>query len=74
MKDLDKVRGFVKYKRDYDHYREPQVRAKDFREISSRLRPSEVKVQAARCMDCGVPFCQVPGRPPTPLGRRDLPC
>ncbi|ORY53062.1 glutamate synthase [Rhizoclosmatium globosum] len=31
---------------------------KDFDEINARLTAPELKIQAARCMDCGVPFCQ----------------
>ncbi|KAG9302670.1 hypothetical protein G9A89_007374 [Geosiphon pyriformis] len=55
---LDKVRGFMKYKRRVDNYRNPRKRAKDWKEINARLSDVELKVQAARCMDCGVPFCQ----------------
>jgi glutamate synthase (NADPH/NADH) len=58
VKKLDKIQGFMKYKRRGDHYREPEVRAKDFQEINSRLKPGELRIQASRCMDCGVPFCQ----------------
>ncbi|KAI8826607.1 uncharacterized protein EV422DRAFT_3637 [Fimicolochytrium jonesii] len=55
---LDKVRGFMKYKREGDRYRNPRKRVKDWKEISARLPDSALKTQAARCMDCGVPFCQ----------------
>ncbi|CAG8652359.1 15238_t:CDS:2, partial [Cetraspora pellucida] len=55
---LDKVRGFMKYKRKVDNYRNPLKRIKDWKEINARLNDSQLKVQAARCMDCGVPFCQ----------------
>ncbi|KAI9143021.1 hypothetical protein BKA69DRAFT_1027021 [Paraphysoderma sedebokerense] len=55
---IDKVKGFMKYKRQTDHYRNPKKRVKDYKEINARLKPEELKVQAARCMDCGVPFCQ----------------
>lgn len=55
---LDKVRGFMKYQRQTDKYRNPHRRIKDYNEINARLNPDELKVQAARCMDCGVPFCQ----------------
>ncbi|KAI9298442.1 glutamate synthase [Neoconidiobolus thromboides FSU 785] len=58
LKLADKVRGFIKYKRRGDHYREPNSRLKDWNEVNHRLKPSELKVQSARCMDCGVPFCQ----------------
>ncbi|KAJ3309132.1 glutamate synthase [NADH] [Boothiomyces sp. JEL0838] len=55
---IDKVRGFVKYKRQGDSYRNKLARTKDWKEVNQRLTPKELKVQAARCMDCGVPFCQ----------------
>lgn len=55
---LDKTRGFMKYKRLTEPYRNPRKRTKDWSELSNRLTESDLKVQAARCMDCGVPFCQ----------------
>ncbi|KAI5479957.1 GOGAT, glutamate synthase [Pseudohyphozyma bogoriensis] len=55
---LDKVKGFMKYKRLTESYRNPRKRVKDWAEISTRLTEDECKVQTARCMDCGVPFCQ----------------
>lgn len=55
---IDKMRGFMKYKRLGEAYRPPRKRVKDWKEISTRLTESELKYQAARCMDCGVPFCQ----------------
>ena len=58
VETLDKVRGFMKYKRLAEPYRNPHKRVKDWAEISDRLSEPELKVQAARCMDCGVPFCQ----------------
>ena len=33
-------------------------RITDFEEINHRLKPHELQEQGARCMDCGVPFCQ----------------
>ncbi|KAF8329794.1 uncharacterized protein EI90DRAFT_3145869 [Cantharellus anzutake] len=58
LKKLDKTRGFMKYKRLHENYRAPRKRVRDWREISTRLSESELKYQTARCMDCGVPFCQ----------------
>lgn len=58
VETLDKVRGFMKYKRLAESYRNPRKRVKDWAEISTRLSDDDCKVQAARCMDCGVPFCQ----------------
>jgi glutamate synthase (NADPH/NADH) len=55
---LDKGKGFMKYKRLNESYRPPRKRVRDWKELSVRLPDSELKIQAARCMDCGVPFCQ----------------
>lgn len=55
---LDKLRGFMKYKRKTDIYRDAKKRTSDWEEINHRLGRSELHTQAARCMDCGVPYCQ----------------
>ncbi|RCI03903.1 glutamate synthase [NADH] [Rhizopus stolonifer] len=55
---LDKLRGFMKYKRRTDPYRDPKKRLKDWDEVNVRLTRPQLHEQAARCMDCGVPFCQ----------------
>ena len=55
---LDKTRGFLQYQRRAEKYRNPKTRTRDWRELSSRLNEDELKYQTARCMDCGVPFCQ----------------
>jgi hypothetical protein len=55
---LDKTRGFMKYNRRSEKYRNPATRTRDWAELSTRLTEDELKYQSARCMDCGVPFCQ----------------
>ena len=55
---LDKTRGFMKYSRRSEKYRSAKTRVRDWAELSQRLDEDELKYQAARCMDCGVPFCQ----------------
>ncbi|KAI6925162.1 putative glutamate synthase [Hortaea werneckii] len=55
---LDKTRGFMKYQRRSEKYRSAKTRTRDWQELSSRLNEDELKYQTARCMDCGVPFCQ----------------
>ena len=55
---LDKTKGFMKYQRRSEKYRKPETRTRDWKELSSRLDDDGLKYQAARCMDCGVPFCQ----------------
>ncbi|XP_046666504.1 glutamate synthase [NADH] [Homalodisca vitripennis] len=58
-KVLDKTRGFMKYGREMAPYRPAEKRLKDWDEIYNfgHVRKG-LRVQAARCMECGVPFCQ----------------
>lgn len=56
---LDKVKGFMKYKRIKGYYREPKQRLADWAEIfDQKFIRDNVRVQATRCMECGVPLCQ----------------
>ncbi|KAI9747854.1 MAG: glutamate synthase [NADH] [Lichina confinis] len=55
---LDKTKGFMKYHRRGEKYRSSSARVRDWQELSTRLTEDELKYQAARCMDCGIPFCQ----------------
>uniref|UniRef100_A0A915JCE9 glutamate synthase (NADH) n=1 Tax=Romanomermis culicivorax TaxID=13658 RepID=A0A915JCE9_ROMCU len=65
--NLDKTRGFMKYKRQKVIYRNPETRVKDWNEVYDyREIRANLKMQAARCMDCGIPFCQ--GNTGCPLG------
>eukprot|EP00755_Sulcionema_specki_P022338 Sspe_Gene.13827::Locus_4764_Transcript_3_3_Confidence_0.600_Length_6401::g.13827::m.13827/K00264/GLT1; glutamate synthase (NADPH/NADH) len=54
---LDKLRGFKKYPRKADPYRDPKERLKDFEELTMRHDKENLQIQASRCMDCGVAFC-----------------
>lgn len=49
--------GFKKYKAEKPKPRDPQERIRDYKEIYPPLDKDKVKLQATRCMDCGVPFC-----------------
>ena len=49
--------GFIKHDRESIHYRPLEERLKDWKEVYAPLPLVSVKTQAARCMDCGVPFC-----------------
>lgn len=52
-------RGFIKYKRETAMYRSAEKRVKDWDEIYNMDSVRRgLRVQAARCMECGVPFCQ----------------
>ncbi len=50
-------RGFISVKRIENGYRPIQERIRDYREVEAQLPEAERKLQASRCMDCGVPFC-----------------
>jgi glutamate synthase (NADPH/NADH) small chain len=61
---IDKLRGFINYERNAEPYRKPLDRIMDWGELNPEEgdelhhTDTERKVQAARCMDCGTPFCQ----------------
>ncbi|MCA9201207.1 MAG: glutamate synthase subunit beta, partial [Planctomycetales bacterium] len=50
--------GFKEFARNPVPYRDPVARANDFLEIYTPADEAKLKEQGARCMDCGVPFCQ----------------
>jgi glutamate synthase (NADPH/NADH) small chain len=50
-------RGFLKVKRNVSGYRPVEERINDYSEVEARLSGEEQRLQASRCMDCGVPFC-----------------
>ena len=50
-------RGFLKARRAAPPERDPAVRVRDYDEIYGTLPEAELRAQASRCMDCGVPFC-----------------
>ncbi len=54
---MGKVTGFMEYERLSEHYEEPKKRVKHYKEFVMALTDDEAKVQGARCMDCGIPFC-----------------
>ncbi|MCB9273412.1 MAG: glutamate synthase subunit beta [Lewinellaceae bacterium] len=50
-------KGFLKYTRELPKARKPGERIKDYKEIYEEFNDKKTQQQAARCMDCGVPFC-----------------
>jgi glutamate synthase (NADPH/NADH) small chain len=54
---MGKVTGFMEYTREVPERRDPIVRIKDWSEIYLPFPDDHLRTQAARCMDCGVPFC-----------------
>lgn len=55
---MGKPTGFLEYERKETTAYSVQERIKNFNEFHESLSPEERKAQAARCMECGVPFCQ----------------
>jgi glutamate synthase (NADPH/NADH) small chain len=55
---MGKPTGFKEYPRKAVPYRDPIQRTSDYGEIYTNPPEEHLKVQGARCMDCGVPFCQ----------------
>jgi glutamate synthase (NADPH/NADH) small chain len=55
---MGKPRGFMEFTRAEVRDRAPEERARDFEEFHIGLSERERMNQGARCMDCGVPFCQ----------------
>lgn len=50
-------KGFLKYERETPKTRKATERTKDYEELYQDFSDEKTKQQAARCMDCGVPFC-----------------
>ena len=55
---MGKPTGFLDYEREDAKASSPKERIKNFNEFHEHLSEEKQKCQAARCMDCGVPFCQ----------------
>ncbi|MDP6380734.1 MAG: glutamate synthase, partial [Phycisphaerae bacterium] len=60
---MGKPTGFLEYARKEPGKRPVAKRVKDYREVEQPLTNEELQIQAARCMDCGVPFCHAFGCP-----------
>ncbi len=54
---MGKVTGFLEYQRLEEAHEAPEQRKTHFREFYARLSDEDAKIQGARCMDCGIPFC-----------------
>jgi len=55
---MGKITGFLDYDRKDVSYRETETRKNDWQEVYDYRQRDEVVEQGARCMDCGIPFCQ----------------
>ena len=55
---MGKPTGFLEYDRETASQKQPKERIQDFQEFKKPLSPERQQRQGARCMECGVPFCQ----------------
>ena len=60
---MGKPTGFMEYDRKQPKYRPVEERLKDYRDVVNNLSEEDIKIQASRCMDCGIPFCHSKGCP-----------
>ncbi|MBA3066317.1 glutamate synthase subunit beta [bacterium] len=60
---MGKPAGFMEYERKNAPYRAVKERIRDYKAVEKALSIAEIKRQAARCIDCGVPFCHSMGCP-----------
>ncbi len=55
---MGKPTGFIEYLRELPVDRTPRERVRDWNEFHHHMDEKRLRQQGARCMDCGVPFCQ----------------
>ena len=60
---MDREHGFIEIARQEPGYRPVEERLRDFKPVEVRLANTQILQQAARCMDCGTPFCHGYGCP-----------
>ena len=54
---MAKPTGFLEFTRETAPKRDAKERIKDYKEIEKNVNQEHTQKQAARCMDCGIPFC-----------------
>ncbi len=54
---MGKATGFLEFPRQSEGYEAPEKRVRHYKEFVLALNDAEAKIQGARCMDCGIPFC-----------------
>ncbi len=54
---MGKVTGFMEFRRQHEAHLPVAERLKNYREFVLHLDADAAKIQGARCMDCGIPFC-----------------
>jgi len=60
---MGQVKGFLEHKRQNAGKRPVEQRIHDYAELELSLTPDQIRAQAARCVDCGIPFCHGAGCP-----------
>lgn len=51
------IKGFMKHERELPKYRLVKERLEDWKEVYQPFGQDKLRLQASRCMDCGIPFC-----------------
>ncbi|MEC7422495.1 MAG: glutamate synthase, partial [Pseudomonadota bacterium] len=54
---MGKETGFLEYEREDRTYRDPAERLTHYKEFVVPLSEDQLRKQAARCMNCGIPYC-----------------
>ncbi|MGM0500012.1 MAG: glutamate synthase subunit beta [Bacillota bacterium] len=54
---MGKATGFMEYQREVPKERPPKERINDWKEFKNIFNEKAAKIQGARCMECGIPFC-----------------
>jgi glutamate synthase (NADPH/NADH) small chain len=54
---MGKITGFMEFQRQEEDHLPVEKRLKNYREFTLHLTDEQAKIQGARCMDCGIPFC-----------------
>jgi glutamate synthase (NADPH/NADH) small chain len=54
---MGKITGFLEFEREDHRYAPAEERVKHWREFTLPLSETQMRDQAARCMDCGIPYC-----------------
>src|SRR5690242_2795730 len=72
---MGKITGFLEFDRNDRHYAPVAERVKNYREFVEPLTEAEMRNQAARCMNCGIPYCHgtgsvEPGTPGCPVNNQ----
>jgi glutamate synthase (NADPH/NADH) small chain len=72
---MGKITGFLEFERNDRDYLPVDERVKNWREFVLPLPEAELREQAARCMDCGIPYCHgtgsvAPGTPGCPVNNQ----